>query len=320
MNISVVISTYNRAFILKKILRSLVNILPKNNKLEINICDSFSIDGTHKIKNSFLRINKNFKIKYYNINKNILSSKRNFGISKSSYKNIILLDDDCVPKKNFLLNYISDFKKIDFNTILCGIVEYNSNYLKKSSYLRFRNSRHFKLVDNQDLEPKFVVAMNMGFKINKKNKNLLKFNEKFLGYGFEDYEFAFRMKKNKFNLKKTQATIIHDEGRPIFSRYLKKYFYLGRDGMRDLLIINNKAAKETIYYKFENNLFYKIIFNTKIVILPVILLEKIIVILDKHKLICSPIFYNFARFLVYTRGYMNREKTSLKKERFNWYE
>jgi len=177
MNISVVISTYNRAFILKKILKSLVNILPKNNKLEINICDSSSIDGTHKIKNSFLRINKNFKIKYYNINKNILSSKRNFGISKSSYQNIILLDDDCVPKKNFLLNYISDFKKIDFNTILCGIVEYNSNYLKKSSYLRFRNSRHFKLADNQDLEPKFVVAMNMGFKINKKNKNLLKFNE-----------------------------------------------------------------------------------------------------------------------------------------------
>ena len=59
MNISVVISTYNRAFILKKILKSLVNILPKNNKLEINICDSSSIDGTRKIKNRFLRINKN---------------------------------------------------------------------------------------------------------------------------------------------------------------------------------------------------------------------------------------------------------------------
>ena len=53
---------------------------------------------------------------------------------------------------------------------------------------------------------------------------------------------------------------------PLFQdKYLNKYFHLGRDGMKNLLKINYIAALDTIYYKIESNVLYKIISKLQIV-------------------------------------------------------
>ena len=95
-----------------------------------------------------LKINKKkIKVKYINIKKNNLSAKRNHGINKSKYKNIILIDDDCIPKKKFILDYLNDFKKIDKKTILSGIVEYPKRYLIKYNHIKYRDQNILKKIN-----------------------------------------------------------------------------------------------------------------------------------------------------------------------------
>ena len=98
----------------------------------------------------------------------------------------------------------------------------------------------------------------MGFIKSDKINKIGLFNENFTGYGFEDFEFGYRYLSNGFKLHQSHAAIIHDEGHPDINDYIKKYYHLGRDGMQNL-ILNILAAKETIYYKIESNLLFKIV-------------------------------------------------------------
>ena len=220
-NLSIVIPTYRREKQIIQILDNLNNQIVDNVFLEVNICDSYSNYKNHIFQN----YKKNINIKYFNIKDNILSSKRNFGILKSSHKKIILLDDDCMPCQNFIKSYLQDFSNITEEVILSGTVYYPEDYIKKNNHIRFKQSRHFTskdIVKNKQLQPDKIVAMNMGFINSKKIQSIGLFNENFTGYGFEDYEFGYRYLSNGFKLQQSHAAIIHDEGYPDINNYIKK--------------------------------------------------------------------------------------------------
>lgn len=321
-NISIVISTYQRAEKLILILQSLVD-QKDNYFLDIIIVDSYSQDGSEVIINNY-KIKNNFNfIKYYNIEENILSSKRNFGLQKVKYEKVILLDDDCIPKKNFLNIFFSDLNHIDEHTILSGVVDYPENYLKKSPYLRFRKSRHFQESDvkkKTELQIKNFVAMNMAFIVNKINKKDIVFDNKFVGYGFEDYEFAYRLKKKGYIFKQSKASIIHNEGTPDLQMYLKKYYHLGRDGMKNFLNININAAKTTIYYKIETNLFLTFFLNIFLIDFLFNTLLRLLVYLNKKNIFSLEILINFFRMMFYLKGFKDRFSKNLSIKNKNWYE
>tara|TARA_B100000959_G_C14970507_1_gene619481 strand:- start:1702 stop:2670 length:969 start_codon:yes stop_codon:yes gene_type:complete len=317
--ISLIIPTFKREFQLIKILTSIKKQIFDEINIEVIICDSFSeYDQTRFPKN-----NENFTLKYFNIDKNNLSAKRNFGIRNSTYDNIILLDDDCVPNKNFLREYVNAFEKIDKKTILSGIVEYPEDHIKKFNHIKYKDSRHFKIdhVEKDiDLDPDKIVAMNMGFIKSDSMKKIGFFDERFTGYGFEDYEFGYRYKKNGYLLKCVRASILHDEGKPNFTKYMKKYFHLGRDGMKNLQIVDIISAKETVYYKIEEKQLFKLI--KKIPKLNCLLswIEKLIEKTDKMLFMNYSFIFTLARLCSYTRGYIEREKYFLNKNNQDWYE
>ena len=318
-NLSLIIPTYKREKQINKILDAINNQITENIKLEIILCDSFSNYNT----TNFPILKKNIELTILNNKKNILSFKRNLGIEKAANHNLILIDDDCIPDNSFINNYLKDFKKIDDKTILSGVVDYPLSYKNTSNYIKFRDSRHFKEVNinkEYSLQPHKVVAMNMGIKKTNKLMKIGLFDERFLGYGFEDYEFAFRYEQNGYKLMKTNAKIIHDEGLPIFKNYLVKYYHLGRDGMNNLLLINNNSAKNTIYFKIENNFFVKTILKIWGIRLLLQLIENIIIKIDKLKILNFSSIYNLARLSSYLKGKIDRGKSNLKPETKNWYE
>lgn len=322
-SISIIIPTFQRSKRLIKILTSINKQIDNWNFFEILICDSFSQDDTKKNIKNFISKFKLKKIRYLNIKKNNLSAKRNFGIINSSYKYLILIDDDCIPRKNFINFFLKDFDKIDKNTILSGVVQYPTKNINLSYYLKFRSSRHFsvkKVEKDKIIEPRHFVAMNMGFVKSRKILRLGLFNENFIGYGFEDFEFAYRVRKYGFKLKQTRASIVHDEGIPSFEGYLKKYFHLGRDGMSNLLKIDKMAAAETIYFKIEKNILIYFFMKIPFMIFFLKNIEKLILKIDESKLFYSSIVYNIARLSSYLRGSALRHKINPSKDNDNWYE
>jgi len=319
--ISLIISTYERKSILEKILTSLVS-QSNGYEIEILVIDSYSRDGTKEFVEKFKKKHNLNYIKHYDINKNILSSKRNFGLKVSIYKNLILLDDDCIPDNYFIKNYDLDFKKIDEKTILSGVVDYPSDYLKLSPYLRFRKSKHFQFKDitEKQIQTKNFVAMNMCF---LKSDNILKdiyFDEKFVGYGFEDYEFAYRLRKLGYKFFQSKARIFHNEGKPDLSMYLKKYYHLGRDGMKNFLKIDKNAAKSTIYYKIEKNLLLTFFLDIALKSFIFNPLYFVLMKLEKFNIKNLGLMINFFRLAFYYKGYKDRYTKNLDLKNKSWYD
>jgi glycosyltransferase involved in cell wall biosynthesis len=263
--ISVVIPTYNRSKYLLKILDILKSNSINFSRFEVIICDSFSKDHVEAKINIFRSFYKNINIKYINLNKNIHSIKRNAGILEAKGRYVVLLDDDCFPEKTFLKEYYKIFSTYkNRNNIYCGSVDYQKE-IKKNNFLKYRKTRHFILKKNQkifenNLEPSKIVTMNMGFENSYKIVKTKLFNKNFNSYGFEDYEFGFRLSKNKFNLKACSVLVTHNDLRG-FHLYLNKIRFLGYQSMKYLININYNAAKKNNFYILENNFIIKFLLN-----------------------------------------------------------
>jgi len=317
IKLSIIIPTYKRNNKLILILKELSNQISNKANTEIIICDSEK-DLNKKIK--FFN-SKKISIKYLSGLKNSNAIKRNFGIKNAKGENLILLDDDCLPSKNFIADYLKLFKKIKDNMILCGSVKY---YFKKGeNFKRYRQSRHFiipkiKLDLNNYLAASKIVTMNMGMKNSELLKSTKYFNKDFSRYGFEDYEFGIRLINKGFHFIPAKPLIYHLDDRN-FKSYLNKIYFLSRYASRVFQKISYQSWKTTVYYRIEKNTFFNILLNFKITYPIFSKLEKIIVYLEKFKFLYFPSLYRIAIFLSYCRGYYDRNYVRIKKKNY-WYE
>jgi hypothetical protein len=158
--------------------------------------------------------------------------------------------------------------------------------------------------------------MNMGMKNSKLLKKTKYFNNKFSNYGFEDYEFGYRLIKKGFNLIPSKPTIYHLDERN-FRSYLNKIYFLSRYSTNVLKKINYKSWKQTIYFRIEDNLIFNLLTKLKIFYFLIEIFEKFIVYLEKY-IFYIPRLYRLAIFLSYYRGYCDRKDKN--KKNYHWYE
>ena len=325
IQISIVIPTYNRSNYLIKILDCLKKNKINFRNFEIIICDSFSKDSTFVKVNTYKNQNEFMNISYIKTLKNLNSIKRNLGIKFSIGKYIIFLDDDCFPEKNFLKQYYNIFTKVkNAKNIFCGSVLYKKKTNKKN-FLTYRQSRHFfykknNYISDQNLDASKIVTMNMGFKNTKVyfNKNIF-FNKKFNLYGFEDYEFGFRLIKNNYKIRACSPTVYHNDNRD-FYLYLKKIFFLGMESMNYLININYQAAKKNNFYKLESNLIIKFLLKYNFFRLILNSLTELSIFFEKNFLYL-PFIYKIGIASSYLLGCSYRKKKYLLNDLHhkNWY-
>lgn len=92
---SIIIPTLNEEFFLPRLLNDINKQKEKN--FEVIIVDGCSTDNTKKIALSY-------KKHFYQINRNNVSTQRNFGAAKAAGKYLVFLDADIRIKKSFLQN------------------------------------------------------------------------------------------------------------------------------------------------------------------------------------------------------------------------
>ena len=94
------------------------------------------------------------------------------------------------------------FSKKHPNNIVSGRVFFPEEQVSESNYIRYRDSRHryadgLSEEENQ-LDYKQIVTMNMGARKSELLKKDLLFDENFLSYGMEDNDFGYRAQKMGF--------------------------------------------------------------------------------------------------------------------------
>lgn len=308
-NISIIIPTYKRNKYLLKIINNLNRQFFFNNLIEIIVIDSF--------KNNFFKQLKLKNTIYFNITENSNALKRNIGIKKAKYKNIIFMDDDCFPSNTFLKDYYSLFKKLKNKKIICGSVVYDQKDIKKNDYLTFRLKNHFVINKNffsQDLvlNPSNIVTMNMGLKLNYFSNFF--FRKEFKNYGFEDFEFGFRYIKNGYRIVGSYPLVIHKEDRS-YINYLNKFYFLGNKGCKIFSNINFAAYKTSRYYKLETIL--SVFKNNYFFIWSINILFKFSFFLFNLKLFKNKYLFKFTVILAFTRGVLDRFNNQSKQ--LVWY-
>lgn len=309
--ISIIIPTWKRHKYLRKIIYALNNS-DYRKYIEIIIVDS---TASFNIK----RYSKD-NIKYFNSPTNSNSVKRNIGLFKAKYRNIIFIDDDCVPERNFTFKQLSLLQKSRMKTFFCGSVEYPFSLVKKNKYLSLRNRSHFKIKSNStkksfEIPASKIVTMNMSFKIFF-NKYFYIFDKKFANYGFEDYDYGFRMLKLGYKFYMSNALVSHLDDRT-YDKFLKKFFFLGNIAASKFNLINPKAFKETNYHKLENFFIVNIFFNSIIFYKIVKFLNIILLKLNYTIHFKSQFIFKISTSLSYLLGYLS--KVNYKKIEINWY-
>jgi hypothetical protein len=212
---------------------------------------------------------------------------------------------------NFIKEYYSIFKK-NFHhrkIVYCGLVMF-PKFLLIKNFIKYRQSRHVLLNMNSsknilNLRPDKIVTMNMGF---QKNNYIIKtklFNKDFNCYGFEDYEFGFRLLESGFKIILCKPLVYHYDSRS-YPSYMKKIEFLGFKSMKRLIQVNFLAAKDNNFYKLEDNFFIKYFLNFYFFKIVLIFLRRFAVFYDRH-LFYSSLIYKIGIISSYLLGCFNKK-------------
>lgn len=107
MDISVIISTYNRCDLLGRAISSILAQEPGTPDFELIVVDNNSTDSTRSVVESFLT--KDPRVQYVFEKRQGLSFGRNAGLSAAQGKLIIYTDDDVIVTPNWVRNFYQAF-------------------------------------------------------------------------------------------------------------------------------------------------------------------------------------------------------------------
>lgn len=184
--VSVIIPTYNRGYIIKKSIRSILNQSYKN--FELIIVDDCSKDNTQEVVKSI----NDERIKYIKLQKNSGANKaRNIGIQSAKYELIAFHDSDDEWHENKLEKQIKYLK--DYNLDLVA-----------SKYNQYVDCEFNQIIPQKNIEDNFLEKLLQGnyigtptLLVKKKCLQDESFDERLPR--FQDWELSIRLlKKYKF--------------------------------------------------------------------------------------------------------------------------
>ncbi|MBK9253867.1 MAG: glycosyltransferase family 2 protein [Saprospiraceae bacterium] len=216
--LSILIPIYNQD------IRPLVFTLAKQcNKLNINyqiLCFDDCSDQKYKDKNKELAFIVG--INYTELPENLGRSKiRNWLGKASQYDYLLFLDGDSkVRNKDFIKNYI---KAMPGNQVIYGGRIYQKN--KPANIKKILHWKYGTYVESMDCKKRqkspYLNFMSNNFLIAQEVFNQCLFDEKTVGYGYEDLQYAYQLEKLNIPILHINNPVYHD-GIEINSAFLSK--------------------------------------------------------------------------------------------------
>lgn len=177
MKISILTPTYNRAKLLNKLYRSLVENAKYDVEIEWLIMDDGSIDDTSLEVEKFIKENK-FDIQYYSQeNKGKMAAINNL-IGYATGDLIIECDSDDYFKNNAFLAIKNTFNEMDDNTYALCYLKYDQNECNIGNLFKQKETTMFDLYFKQGEDGEKVLVYNA--KIRKQFSYELENDEKFI--------------------------------------------------------------------------------------------------------------------------------------------
>lgn len=218
-NISIVIPTFQRSFILQQTLNSLLSIEGSGETVEIIVVDDGSKDDTAKMVKTLQLENSNLTYVYQ---KNSgAAAARNLGAKTAKHDLLIFIDDDILVEADSLRK-ISDFHQKHPFAILSGRWKYSPQVLQnlsKTPFGRFKIENDYVCmggIDKKQISKNLYETKSLASFCLSMSKTVFNsiggFNESFPYAGCEDQEFSAKAVECGVNLFYAQDIVtFHNE-------------------------------------------------------------------------------------------------------------
>lgn len=166
LEITVVIPTYNRCFILGKVLEGLSKQTKPEYIREIIIVNDGSNDSTREVVEQFYG---NLPIRYCEQAHRGVSAARNVGLREAGSPIVLFLDDDVIPSPQLVHEHIQFHQeRTDIESVLLGYVTWHSEMVVTPFmrwYGEFGALFRFSLLKNDQVNnPRYLYTCNLSFK------------------------------------------------------------------------------------------------------------------------------------------------------------
>jgi glycosyltransferase involved in cell wall biosynthesis len=154
---SIVVATYNRENLLGKVLEAMLD--QDYPKYEVIVVDDGSTDGTSEVA-------KKYPVKFFSQPHRGPAAARNLGIKNAAYPVIVVMDDDCLPEKNWLPELMKGFGNENIG-IVSSFSYYGGTstaYLKKAVEEAGYFDENFPLEYREDTDLVFRI-LDMGYEV-----------------------------------------------------------------------------------------------------------------------------------------------------------
>lgn len=243
MNISIIIPYWKREKQIELMFSSLARQIPSGIEVEVLVCDSHSGGRIDDIVATAQAVYPSLNIRHLQC-ANIVAQKRNVGMRHARHELLIFLDDDCVPRADYLEHVLANRKTVD-GGVLCGEIRFPQELVGASNYYHYRDSKHptFASLPFRQLNQWNFVSMNMVAKKSDLVDAGLFYDERFIGYGCEDHEFPWRLLRGGLTINMGSFCIDHHEYDGDIVKYKRKIFCTARDGMQMLVSLSPEIVR-----------------------------------------------------------------------------
>jgi len=225
MEISIIIPTYNRLKILKKVLYALNRQSYNLKRTEVLILDDHSDTNPKseilKIKNKF-----RYKLRFFRLKKNMGQGKvRNQAIKLARGKYLFFLGDDTIPKENLIKEHMELHNKYRGIAVLGRVFWHNSLRNEFMNYIEKIQFHYNTIKDKNDVKLHFYTS---NISLEKSWFKDEEYSKEFKNYGFEDLELGYRLEKKGLRVVYNPNAIVYHFHPYTFEQFCKRMRNVGR--------------------------------------------------------------------------------------------
>ncbi|MDP3026134.1 MAG: glycosyltransferase family 2 protein [Nanoarchaeota archaeon] len=226
LEITIIIPTYNRKEILKKVLDALNNQSYDLKKIEVLVIDDCSkINPKIEIK----KVKTEYKLRFLRLNKNVGQGRvRNQAIKLAKGKYLLFLGDDTIPEKNMMEEHINLHRKYKGIAVLGKVSFHNSLRNEFMNYIENIQFHYNTIKDKSDVKLHFYTS---NISLEKSWFKDEEYSKEFKNYGFEDLELGYRLEKKGLRVVYNPKAIVYHFHSYTFEQFCQRMRNVGRSAV-----------------------------------------------------------------------------------------
>ena len=243
---TIIIPTYNRIDILKKVLEAYNNQTYNPKKFEIIVFDDFSrLNPKKEIK----KIKTKYKVRFYRMEKNGGQGKvRNKAINLARGRYILFTGDDMIPEKNLIEEHMKIHRERERVAVLGKVLWHKEVRNEFMDYIEGIQFHYNNIKDRDDVKFHFYTS---NISLDKSWFKDEEYSKDFNNYGLEDIELGYRLEKKGLRVIYNPDALVYHVHTYNFEQFCNRMFNVGKSAV--IFVRLHPELKRRYIYGFPFN-------------------------------------------------------------------